>query len=120
MKDYYPNSFPMPAVTTGWEQAKVNFQSAHTGYPVQESAKDRPQLDAHVDNLSNLPATAKLALCRLRQLADRYLGPQPDGVTGACATPSPSNLSARLELIYTDLDALLRSIHSQIDRLERF
>lgn len=55
---------------------------------------------------------------RLQNVADRLLGPIPEGVDSNKAVPDPANVIGRLESMTESLGSLLRRLGQATERLE--
>lgn len=94
---------------SGINSAYAAETSAPTSEPLLESLNSR--LD------SQLSGTHE-AYCRVRAIADRLFGPQPEAVGENKASPSPQSSIARLARTRENFDSVLNDLLRQIQRLE--
>lgn len=88
----------------------------HVAMPAQQ-----PRFEGIAESYANIPNDLYKAVMRLRALADRYGGPQPEAVSKSGGIAGePSSLVARMEANAGAIRDLCAQLHAQLDRLERF
>jgi hypothetical protein len=97
-----------------------NFTITGAGYAgnAQQLAKQEPRLDQICSRWEKSLAELQALTQRLTGIANRTLGPVPEGVEKGGQPPSPNAAVARMESLQEGLNMLLARLGQTTERLE--